>query len=223
MSRLCAGGAGAVRSIRRLALLVFGTILTLNCASIPYYGRAQITPGPAVNGGIGVSTGLGASGSPPVGIGPITLPYYDYYCNIIGIVRFTWGFSKNAELVLQGAGGTGWWLTKPPEPPATRYSPILYDVLLGGKIRASNRSAIQMNLDFPGLFDIYYIYDFNRHFTGTAGLGFRGLSLGLTANFPLSEKLCLYCAGNATTGWEWTFKKRLPPALSAGIGLGSNL
>lgn len=192
-------------------------LLALAGCSIPFFDRAEIVPGPKITGGISLNTGYATSGFSPVPPYPIGFGYSDYYLDIAGTLRLNYGFSEKAGLVLQGIVGNGIWLTHSHEGPY--FSPLIYDFQIGAKFRTGKKGALQTTLGFPGLLDIWYIYDFNPYFTGTAGIGLRGIALGLTGTLPLKRNLLLHIGANLTSGEMWGRPMRLPAA-SLGVGLG---
>ncbi len=198
----------------RLILLI---VLTVAGCSIPFFDRAEIVPGPKIAGGISLNTGYATSGFPPVPPFPIGSIYEDYYLDIAGTFRLGYGLSEKAGLVLQGSVGNGIWLTHSHEGPY--FSPLIYDIQFGAKFRTGRKSALQTTLSFPGLFDIWFLYDFNPYLTGTAGIGLRGIALGLTGTLPLKRNLLLHIGANLTSGDMFGMPEHLPDA-SLGIGLG---
>lgn len=196
----------------RLILLI---VLTVTGCSIPFFDRAEIVPGPRIAAGIGMNTGYAASGNPSIP-GPISFPPKDYYLCLSGTLRLKYGFSEKVALVLQGSAATGIWLTGPAD---SSFTPSFYDLQCGAKFRTGKKGALQTTLGFPGLLDIWYIYDFNRFLTGTAGIGLRGIAIGLTGTLPLNRNLSLHIGANLTSGEMWGRPMRLPAA-SLGIGLG---
>lgn len=201
--------------------LVIVVLLAVAGCSIPFFDRAEIVPGPKITGGISLNTGYAAPGVSemplPLPLLLIITPYEDYYLDIAGTARLGYGFSEKVELVLQGTLANGIWLTRSHEGPYL--SPLIYDIQFGAKFRASRKSALQTTLGFPGLLDIWYLYDFNRFLTGTAGIGLRGIALGLTGTLPLKRNLLLHIGANLTSGEMWGRPMHLPAA-SLGIGLG---
>lgn len=193
-------------------VMIAGLLLVTGC-SIPLYDRAEIVPGPTIGGGLSLSTGNGPSRYPDFWEGPVGLPYIDSYLSIIGTFQVNYGISKRVGLLLQPSLGAGQWLTGPTG------SMLFYDIQLGAKFRTCEHSALQTTLGYSSLLDLLYLHDFNRNLTGTAGVGFRGISLGLTAAYPLNRALNLYLAGNIVSGWEW-LKWAKQPAASLGIGFG---
>ncbi|MGQ9678826.1 MAG: hypothetical protein ACUVUD_06050 [bacterium] len=193
-------------------LLLAGLLLITGC-SIPFYDRAEIVPGPTINGGVSLTTGNWTSGHPTIWEGPFGLPYIDSYLGITGTFRVNYGISERIGLLFQPSLGAGKWLAGPTG------QILIYDIQLGAKFRTSEHSALQTTLGYPSLLDLWYLHDFNQNLTGTAGIGFRGISLGLTAAIPLKSPLHLYLAGNIVSGWEW-LKWAPQTAASLGMGLG---
>lgn len=193
-------------------VMIVGLLLVTGC-TIPLYDRAEIVPGPTIGGGLSLSTGNWPSSHPDFWEGPVGLPYIDSYLSLIGTFRVNYGISERVGLLLQPSLGAGQWRTGPTG------SMLFYDIQLGAKFRTSKHSALQTTVGFPGLLDLLYLHDFNQNLTGTAGVGFRGISLGLTAAAPLNRSLNLYLAGNIVSGWEW-LKWANQPAASLGIGFG---
>lgn len=193
-------------------LMIVWLFLVTGC-SIPFYDRAEIVPGPTINGGVSLSTGNWVSGHPVIWEGPFGLPYIDSYLGLTGTLRVNYGISERIGLLLQPSVGAGQWLT------GTTGSLLFYDLQLGAKFRTGERSALQTTLGYLSLLDLWYLYDINQNLTGTAGIGFRGISLGLTAALPLNRSLNLYLAGNIVSGWDW-LKWAPQSAASLGIGVG---
>jgi hypothetical protein len=201
--------------LKRCRLIVLGLLIFAGC-SIPFFDRAEVEPGPALSGGISINTGYATSGYSEVSPLPIDFGYRDYYADLAGTLRLYYGLSEYVGIVLQGSVGNGIWLTGPEDP---KYSPLIYDIQVGAKCRTGRKSALQTTLSFPGIFDFWYLYDFNQFLTGTAGIGLRGISFGLTGTFPLQRNLRLHIGVNLTSGDMWNMPEHLPAA-SLGIGLG---
>jgi len=134
------------------------------------------------------------------------------------MLRLSYGVSPGFGLFAQGFAGPGFWLT---ETDSGATTPFLYDVRIGPKFRAGRHGAVRAGIGLPGFLDVEYLHDFGRFLTASAGLGLRGLSLGLCGRVRLSRTLSLLAAGNTVVGWELLGAAPLnyAPAASVGIAL----
>ncbi len=201
----------------RLSFLLVTVFLA---CSVPIYDRAEVKPGPILNGGVGIGTGITPSGvSGDIGL-PFGWSHFDYHTSLLITAGLGYGFNNRVAVVFQGAYGTGWWLTGPAggEPEVPR----VYQFSLGIKFRTTPNSALQANLGLPCPLELVYLRNFNPHFTGNASLGFNGVGIGLTGVYAINPRLALFLAGRAVSGWEWLLKPdgAIIPAVSLGVGLG---
>ncbi len=202
-----------------------GLIGLFSFCSVPFYERAEINPGPTVSLGASFNSGW-AGRSPEYPIGPITVGDVDYYVGGLGTLLFCYGLSRNSALFFQGSLGPGFWIEKkdyPVEKPRDSLWTWLYDFRAGTKVRLGRKDALRVGFGFPSLFDLNYLYDFNRTFSGNAGLGLRGISLGLTGRLPITRRIDLFLGGSITSGWEHFEREPYLPAFAVGIGVGANL
>lgn len=202
-------------TLKRSGLILSALLVATLACSIPLFERAEVTPGLSVVAGAGVASGRLISGYS--GVGNIRPPVLDYAVCPVGLFRLSQGLSPNYELFLQGAAGPGSWLISTDSGAGI---PFLYDVRVGGKVRVGRNGAARIGIGMPGFLDADYLYDFNRHLTGTAGLGFRGFSLGLSGRLWLTRSVALVTAGNAVFGWEYLDHHfRSIPAASLGLAI----
>lgn len=202
-------------TLKRSSLIISALLLVVLACSVPLFERAEVTPGLSIVAGAGIASGRLISGYS--GVGNIRPPVLDYAVCPVGLFRLSQGLSPDCGLFLQGAAGTGFWLTGTDSGAVV---PVLYDVRVGGKVRAGRNGAARVGIGIPGFLDVDYLYDFNRHLTGTAGLGFRGLSLGLSGRLWLTRSVALVTAGNAVFGWEYLDNHfRSIPAASLGLAI----
>ncbi len=187
-------------------------LLCLVACSVPVYDRAEINPGPSVLLGAGVGTGIAPSGYPVV-CGP---PYLDYYLDGIGTVRLGYGFNRGIGLVLEGLLGYGTWPFGPPNAPyeSLARKPLIYDINIALKIRTGSKGALVPSIG-TGIFDLNFLYDFNRFYSGNFGLGARGVGAGLTCTVYLNRDWRLHIGGRANLAWGFWSE----PGVSVGAGL----
>uniref|UniRef100_A0A7C4CD99 Uncharacterized protein n=1 Tax=candidate division WOR-3 bacterium TaxID=2052148 RepID=A0A7C4CD99_UNCW3 len=200
---------------RPFRVLAPSLLLVLLACSVPLLERAEITPGPSIAVGAGVATGQSVSGSSE--LKPFGLPILDYCVCPVGMLRLSAGTSPGFGLFLQGMAGPGFWTS---EPDSGAPTPLLYDCRAGIKFRAGQDGAVRAGLGLPGLLDIEYLHDLNRWLTASAGLGLRGVSLGLGGRIPLSNSVSLVAAGSAAASWEFlSDSPRFVPATTLGMAV----
>ncbi|MEN9978772.1 MAG: hypothetical protein ABIK38_00300 [candidate division WOR-3 bacterium] len=189
--------------------------MAISC-SVPVYDRAEINPGPSFLLGAGVGTGIAPSGYPIVWDPPLGMPYLDYYLDGIVTARLGYGINRQVGLVLEGSLGYGTWLFGPPNAPyeSLALNPLIYDINLGLKIRTGRRGALMPSIG-TGIFDLNFLYDFNRFYSGNFGLGLRGIGAGLTGTVYLNRNWRLQIGGRVNLPWGFWSE----PGVSIGGGL----
>ncbi|MEO0077664.1 MAG: hypothetical protein ABIK86_01505 [candidate division WOR-3 bacterium] len=203
-----------MKTARSSLILSALLLMTLAC-SVPLLERAEVIPGFSLAAGTGIATGRLTSGYS--GVGNIRPPVLDYCLCPIGMFRLSYGMSPRLGLFLQGAAGPGFWLS---ETDSSAGTPLLYDFRAGPKFRVGDHGAVRAGLGLPGFLDLEYLHDFGRFLTGSAGLGLRGVSLGLCGRLCLSQSVYLVAAGNTVLDWELLLQRHdLMPAASLGFAV----
>ena len=180
---------------------VFFAALFASCGAPFYYERAQIDEGFSVAVGTGAGTGERISGSRG-GIG-MAYPVFDAYAAGIGSLALRYAPNERSAVFLQADGGFGRWLTHRAGDSSVM---VTGAVQFGAKLRTGSHGAIRLALGAPSLADIVYLHDLTDFLSLNAGLGFRGVGLGIGLHPRISERLLGHVTLNGVRGISYRYR-----------------
>jgi hypothetical protein len=191
----------------------------LSCAG-PYYERAAITRG--VSGGVGLGVTAGerlAQEYPDIDARPVVVRDVSG----LGTAFVRYGWANSVAVFAQATAGRGVWDTRNMYPNAR--GPLngqLTDIQLGAKLRVGRNGAIKAGVGLTDLLDITYLHDFGSPLTAVAGIGLRGLTLGVTHHLNISSSVLQHTSLSVCVH-DFADRPSRPWVAGAFLGLGWEL